>query len=547
VRPSVCATEKARGFLRSLGLTEPDPVDDVIHNLLPKYRKNVITVSDKEYAGDIERILGAFETDSKVRREALITALKETAFVMVVDAGDGSKSRSRPDATYLSTERLKQLFSGVKKVFIVNDSYECLRGEDTRELLEACGATRYLQPIPVNTTLSWEEQNDIRRNAGLERSTWQTLTDVTLRGLDSLLKLLPLLDPKARQQRSNLLWEALIDLENRRGARAFLGEYKWSYGQISKRANFDAAFLRQLNETEWVANHNGVLERPEFLLFDGLGWQPNPFLQSKICFKPPLIETLAREAGIEPGVLDLLKKIGLTNEAELRNRLGLADKADSEGSELSSNATNITEEQPQGMAQDSTTPRDARPSLSSTTTSAERTGLSSGEGESGRTGEGASDSTPPGHDVGRPGARFVSYIAVKADKEEPDPDGLDQAARMALESKAIDLILQNESCWKRTATHNPGYDLYVSDGRDAAVRWCEVKAMTGSLEDRPVGLSRTQFEFAQKHGEEYWLYVVEHTATDKPRIVRIQDPAGKAETFTFDRGWILVADVGKSS
>jgi hypothetical protein len=543
VRASVCATEKARSFLRSLRLTEPDPVDDVTLNLLPKYRKSIISINEKEYAADIERILAAFETDSKVRREALIIALKETAFVMVVDAGDGSKSRSRPDAAYLSTERLKQLFSGVNKVFIVNDSYECLRGEETRELLEACGTTRYLQPISVNTTLSSEERNDIRRNAGLERSTWQALTDVTLRGLDSLLKLLPLLAPEARQQRSNLLWEALIDLENRRGSRAFLGEYKWGYAQISKRANFDAAFLRQLNETEWVANHSGVLERPEFVLFDVLGWQANPFLQSKIRFKPPLIETLAREAGIEPGVLDLLKKIGLTNEAELRNRLGLADKADNKGSEIPPNATNIAQEQPQVMAQDLTNSGDTESLLGSTTTSAEiNTGLSSGEGENGQTGKRASGSTSTRHAVGSAGGEFVSYIAVKTLKEESDSDGLDHAARMVLESKAIDLILHKESCWKRTATHNPGYDLYVSDGRGGAVRWCEVKAMTGSLEDRPVGLSRTQFEFAQKHGEEYWLYVVEHAATDKPRIVRIQDPAGKAETFTFDKGWIVVAD-----
>jgi hypothetical protein len=118
---------------------------------------------------------------------------------------------------------------------------------------------------------------------------------------------------------------------------------------------------------------------------------------------------------------------------------------------------------------------------------------------------------------------------------------------MALESKAVDLILLNETSWKRTPTHNPGYDLYVSDGRGGAIRWCEVKAMTGSLEDRPVGLSRTQFEYAQKHGEEYWLYVVEHSATDKPRIVRIQDPAGKAQTFTFDKGWIVVADTNENS
>jgi hypothetical protein len=74
------------------------------------------------------------------------------------------------------------------------------------------------------------------------------------------------------------------------------------------------------------------------------------------------------------------------------------------------------------------------------------------------------------------------------------------------------------------------------------VRWCEVKAMTGSLHNRPVGLSHTQFKHAQKHGESFWLYVVEHAGTD-PRIVRIQDPAGKARTFTFDHGWIDVAEL----
>ena len=33
---------------------------------------------------------------------------------------------------------------------------------------------------------------------------------------------------------------------------------------------------------------------------------------------------------------------------------------------------------------------------------------------------------------------------------------------------------------------------------ETATRWCEVKAMTGTLDDRPVGISRTQFEWAKK-------------------------------------------------
>jgi len=47
---------------------------------------------------------------------------------MVIDAGDRSKRRSRPETVYLATERLKELFAGVGKVFLVDDTYECLRG-----------------------------------------------------------------------------------------------------------------------------------------------------------------------------------------------------------------------------------------------------------------------------------------------------------------------------------------------------------------------------------------------------------------------------------
>ena len=66
--------------------------------------------------------------------------------------------------------------------------------------------------------------------------------------------------------------------------------------------------------------------------------------------------------------------------------------------------------------------------------------------------------------------------------------------------------------------------------------------MTGSLEDRPVGLSKAQFDCAREHGPAYWLYVVEHaTENGNARILRIQDPVARARTFTFDRGWAGIA------
>jgi hypothetical protein len=132
VRAFVCTTETAREFLRSLGLTEPDPVDDVVRNILPRYREIRLSITEADYETDIGRILRAFATDSKTQREKLIAALKDTPFVRVVDAGNGSKDRSKPGKVYLATDRLKELFAGIDQVFLVDYSHKILRGEEIR-------------------------------------------------------------------------------------------------------------------------------------------------------------------------------------------------------------------------------------------------------------------------------------------------------------------------------------------------------------------------------------------------------------------------------
>ena len=557
VRAAVCATPSARAFLEALGLTEPDPVDDVVWNVLPKYRADEVDVSDADYESDIRRIMTAFATDSKGQREKLLGALRETAFVMAVDAGDGRGFVSRPSGVYVATERLKELFAGVPDALLVDDTYSCLRGEDVRELLEACGAVRYLRPIE-DSSLSWEERRNLRVNAGHGETSGlnDRITDWMLSGLKELLEQLRGLEGVQRSTRARLLWEELAHLEERRGKSVFLGEYTWThYGRYS--TAFDAAFVRQLNETAWVPDASGELQRPEFVVFDILGWKPNPFLQSRIRFKPAIMEELAKEAGIEPGVLDLLKKHGLTSVAELVARLGVTVDPQPGDSVLRPETVSQAIE---NLLSDSPgpTPPVADPTGQETSGSGSaRRGAGRGAGADGGSGKDAGERTggrdgepgkgpagtgkrTPGSAGGRP---FISYVAVQPDDEDPDHDGLDQPARMALEAQAIALILAREPKWQRTPTHNPGYDLF-EPGEDATPsRLCEVKAMTGSLRDRPVGLSRAQFECARERGDAYWVYVVERAAEADARIVRIQDPVGKARTFTFDRGWLEIADV----
>ena len=112
-----------------------------------------------------------------------------------------------------------------------------------------------------------------------------------------------------------------------------------------------------------------------------------------------------------------------------------------------------------------------------------------------------------------------------------------------MEAKAIDLIRAREPLLKQMPAGNAGFDLIENDANDQPERWVEVKAMRGTLEDRSVGISSAQSEFARRHGEQFWLYIVERADDpDRARVIKIKDPVGKAGTFTFDKGWSSVAE-----
>ncbi len=574
VRKAVCTSLEARSFLISLGITEPDLVDDVVINVLRKYHGDSVDVDDDQYAKDMDRILTAFKTDSKTQREKLLAALRATTFVMAVDGSDETRYVDKPGNVYIATDRLKSLFAGVPDVMIVDNTYSCLQGEDVRELLEACGAMRCPRPLEASHVMSYDERRELRRRAGHEESSGykDEVVDWLLQGFDELIKLLPTLHAEQRLERARLLWDSLGDLEERRGRGVFEGSYKWThYG--SYKTEFPSAFVRHLNSVAWVPDENGELQPPRLVTFDSLGWKPNPFLLTKIQFKPPIIDQLAKEAGIEPEALDLLRRYGITSVAELASRLGITETPPAP--ETESAAENESNEPPKegdvyGDAKDlygddmPEIPPGSHDPDGGDAGSRGRAGGGTGGGKTGagtggspKGGEGgAADGkgqTGDGRDTGgtgpgrgKPGQGssrpFISYVGTHAEEEEHDPDGFDQATRMAVENQAIDKIIALEPLLKRTPDGNPGFDLYENDAAGKPIRWVEVKSMTGSLVDRPVGLSRTQFECGRERGAAYWLYVVEHaTNADQTRILRIQDPVALAQTFTFDHGWSEIA------
>jgi len=578
VRPSVSATDESREFLISLGITEPDPVDDVVWNVLPTYQRDEVDEDESPYSRDIGRILAAYQSDSKLQREKLVAALRKTPFVMVLDAGDGTRYVSHPGEIYLATDRLKKLFSGVSNVMIVDDSYECLRGEPMRELLEACGALRCPRPVEAPDALSHVELRDIRIAAGHEDTSGikDKVQDWTLDGFDDLMEILPKLAPEERAVRARLIWESLGDLEERRGRGVFDGLYSWThYGSYKK--DFPSAFVRRLNATAWVPDEDGDLQPPNQVIFDYLGWKANPFLLTQIAFKPPIIDQLAKEAGIDPDALDLLRKHGITSAADLMSRLGITnlvpendvdeeteaeiDGAVTEDLDVYKDAEDLYGDDmpdiPDGAYDPDGDDDVGRSGSGATGGGSGNRGGSSGNGSNGKPGASKAERTgaggnatnktsghqgkrTPGSNGGRP---FISYLGSHPDDEGPDPDGLNQAKRMQIEATAIDKIIGFEPDLRRTVEGNKGFDLYEADGAGNVVRWVEVKSMTGSLKDRPVGMSRAQFDLALEKREAFWLYVVEHASEiEAARVVKIQDPAGRARTFTYDSGWLSIAE-----
>ena len=563
IRRAVCATPEVRSFLASLGIAEPDPVDDVIWNILPKYKQDEVDVDEASYAADIDRICAAYNTDSTSQKEKLKSAMQDASFVMVVDTGDGKDYIAKPGDVYIATERLQQLFSDVPGIFIVDNKCDCLRGEEIRDLLVWCGASRYLVQQKTPSELGPSELAEIRRKAGLERASWHSSPeDFTLRGLTQLLEFLPTLNSVEAAARAKVLWEALVDMEMR-APNAFLGTYRWRYAHESRIARFDAEFVRTLNRACWVPNANGELVPPGLVVFDTLGWRSNQFLLAKITFKPPIIDQLAKEAGIDPAILDLLRRHP-SIVAELASRLS-ANPAPQSGPSRA--AETEVEEPVDADVYDSASDLygDDMPTIppgSHDPDGGDGLGTTAGAGRLGRTGSGmtprggqsnagnhgrSSSHGTPGGKVGSNarGRPFISYVGAHPDEDIADPDGLGHADRMSIEGRAIDLIVSLEPLLRRTSEGNPGFDLFEVDDAGRQIRWVEVKAMTGTLRDRAVGMSHTQFEYARQKGDAYWLYIVEH-ATDsvRARVFRIQNPAGRASTYTFDHGWSDIAQSG---
>jgi hypothetical protein len=540
VKRSVC-TPSVVEFLQQIGLSKPDPVDDVIQNVLRFYKESSVSRPDTHYASDLRRILSAFRTDSDQGRRKLVEALGESYFVRAVAPESGSVRFLKPGQTYRSTQRLRIVFEGIANVWLVDDSCSALKGEAMRELLQACGAFDVLRTLPCRSPLTWEEKKKIRLREGNEAysSEW-VANDSDCPELEYLLEALPQLTPEDLKKRSFEFWLLLRDTLHDRREAYFQATYRWSYMRRDSSCVIPATWIRRLQRNPWIADLLGVARAPhEICLSDAdrdIQSSPNAFLTEILGFRPEAIKELAEKEGIDLEALNLLKQHNIS-AAQLRELIGTQpeedeDDFDSDNKPHDAELENAAKPEDDGHSEDSD---DAEHDGEEEPTSQ---GFSGGGVRTDRRSSGGVEKTG----VGKPQQEFHTYVGVNYDRDLGDNDELHEDERREIEEAAICFIVQREPLLERTPTNNPGFDLFEGESLEYPVRFVEVKAKKGEWNGM-VALSEDQFRVAENERERFWLYIVEFAQdTEKRRLYRVQDPAGKTRYFTFDSGWKSLAE-----
>jgi hypothetical protein len=116
--------------------------------------------------------------------------------------------------------------------------------------------------------------------------------------------------------------------------------------------------------------------------------------------------------------------------------------------------------------------------------------------------------------------------------EEPAVEAMRNDQEVELAAMACALEYERTNGWEpedvSSSRDGSGFDIRSvrkNDDGTEEVRRIEVKGRAPQAGD--VGLCRTEWIAANRHGPSYWLYVVYGADSSNPRLIRIQDPANQ--------------------
>jgi hypothetical protein len=260
VRKSIALIPQARKFLVRLGIRGADVVDDVIGNILPKYRRAEIdSIPLPEHGNDVLNILTALRSDSSSQRNRVQKVARKITFLIGRNAATNLRSYKRPTDLYLRTDDLAAYFANDSNAWFLDEDLP--EGKFDQAACRAFGIESLPRRREFNPELSESEKESLRDH---ERSTRdENIVDYDLDGLKELLAGYGDTehDEEARKL-SCILWKILIrHLDKEYGNHFLKGKYEWFY-RVPHQKSFDARLVKRLKETAWIPDMDGKLQFP---------------------------------------------------------------------------------------------------------------------------------------------------------------------------------------------------------------------------------------------------------------------------------------------
>ncbi|MBI4706724.1 MAG: DUF3883 domain-containing protein [Candidatus Omnitrophica bacterium] len=527
VKTNLAEDENCLKFFKEIGLRKPSLLDEVNEFVFPKYVGETHISLDEKYYSDLEKVMRVF---SSLTNQEEKSRFKELPFIASYNPTTEAKKISRAKEIYLCDSNLMNYFEGNAQVYFVDSElYKHFKKEDLEKFLRGVEVEDKPRRLPDSSSrLSYEEKRELRGAGGHTYDVSEK--DYTIDGLNFAL------EKNITLNKSQLIWEQLVkilqDVPSSKINDFFEGVYVWKYNGNWSR-NFDAGFIKKLRASRWIYTMQGDVRSPSEISLTDIADiyekenQAAKVLVGKLKFKPEPLHLLIQQLSDDDKKMyeefQNLKNVGLSSQEiinaiqEIKQRLREDHRDKDWSSDIDatkakivvedfapSNNTNeskFKEEQPIEDPEWIDAPRDSQK-----------------EGEP-KFRDGPKLDTRK--DIGRWGEEYVLHVL----KEEYAREGLEDTA-LGFKIELADEVIEIE--WlNANRDHGRGYDLSIKvNGK--AEKYIEVKTKKDE-EPTAIQLSRTQWKYAHRHRDSYWLYVVSSAGTNSCKVKKIQNPVGKWE------------------
>lgn len=292
VKRSLLTDDAVYAFLKRIGLTEPDIVDEVINFILPLYKAGEIAFDDEvRNKQDLGYIQEALQRTGHRTRQDLLSLLNETPFIRASNAKTGEQAWKTPSEIYSITEELLTWFEGNEETWFIIGSF-------AESLFNDLNIPTHLQP-KARTAIGTTGHVAIRDWRGHhERGLHGFDPDAKLDGLEHALKYITL-------NKARMLWDIL--LEHRNLIRGIVEISTYQTFIDAQRVEKSSQMGRLCSRASWLPDQNGDFYSPEERFLTEL---PDEFEKST---------DEARELAIKLGMrrdeeLQLAEKLGIPHE-----------------------------------------------------------------------------------------------------------------------------------------------------------------------------------------------------------------------------------------